>query len=232
MTRSTVLLAAALAVGVIGCAEFNRAMAEQRAERRAEKQRARDAREKQRQAEVEKRRKAQDERRRREARLKTISITGAVMAPYMIDGTEWDGPGKAGPEAAKAYATALMSSNPYGAVMGVLASPTLSMMAKPDTSGSVELWVGGRRIQTIALDKKQDTFTPQWSHVTFQRVDIESARVRIILIDRDAFQDDPAGVVELGPPHFHTAVKVGTVYPADVHTQSSRQILFVNISVM
>jgi hypothetical protein len=161
-----------------------------------------------------------------------VSFLGLLVGPGKVDGTQWDGPGgTVSAEGWQEVATALGASDPYAAVIGVLAGPTIQALEKPDCGGSVVLTSSAGTGTDFELVKKQDTFTPQWIGATWEHVPLDdSARIRATVVDRDLFVDDPMGVFEIHSGWIQTAIMNGKVWPVPVHDQTNKQILFALIS--
>jgi hypothetical protein len=160
----------------------------------------------------------------------TVSIVGALVAPTKIDGRPWDGMGDP-TELVQAVGGLLADSSPYAAIAGAMAGPAAAALDKPDVGGAAELYMDGRVFGVGAFAKVQDSFTPQWSTVTWDNVELPLARVRLTLWDRDLVEDDPIGIVEISSDDLMTAASVGNVFPVRVDSQNA-QVLFVAVSVM
>jgi hypothetical protein len=160
----------------------------------------------------------------------TVSIVGALVAPTKIDGRPWDGMGDP-TELVQAVGGLLADASPYVAIAGAMAGPASAALDKPDVGGSAELYMDGRVFGVGVFPKVQDSFSPQWSTVTWDNVELPLARVRLTFWDRDLVEDDPIGIVEVGPDDLVTAASVGNVFPVRVDSQNA-QVLFVAISVM
>lgn len=165
-----------------------------------------------------------------------MSVVGALIGPGKANRRKWDA-GSLVDEAAMHDLAAAMAStgNLYVAAAGVvgtvaagLATPTES----PDIVGRADLWIDGVRVSTVALTVQADTFTPQWSSVAWRSVDINRARIRVVLEDDDVAFNDPVGIAEIDAGALKAAAAVGHVHPVRVDGQTSGQILFLNISVM
>lgn len=185
------------------------------------------------QQEVERQRQAQEARDRADS-SRTVSVVGALVAPGKEDGTQWDGMGsKVDAQLARGVVEALAESNPYTAVLGIMAGPAANALEKPDVGGSAQLYLNGQPMgDAILLEKNQDAFTPQWSNAGWTNVDIHRASLRIELIERDIANDDPMGIIVIDAKHLEAAVDAGGVTPIPVSDQTNGQVLFLNISVM
>jgi hypothetical protein len=112
-----------------------------------------------------------------------------------------------------------------------MAGPAAAALDQPDVGGSADLYMDGRVFGVGVLEKVQDSFTPQWSTVTWDNVELPRARVRLTLWDRDLMNDDPIGIVEISSDNLVSAASAGTVVPVRVDGQNG-QVLFVMISVL
>lgn len=167
-------------------------------------------------------------------RFARVSLTGMLIGPGKADRTQWDGPG--GTVSDRDWlliGRALTSSNAYGAVLSVMAEPAIQALEKPDVGGTAMLRTAQGDETPLELAKVQDSFTPQWDSVSWDNVPLDgSARIRVVAIDRDLFEDDPMGIFEISASDISAAIQAGRVYPVAVHTQTNKQILFVLISAM
>lgn len=164
-------------------------------------------------------------------RFARVAFVGLLAGPGKVDGTQWDGPGGAvSREDWQQVAVALGAANPYAAVIGVFAGPTLQALEKPDCGGSAVLTSSAGTGTQWTLTKKQDTFTPQWG-ATWDHVPLDgTARIRVEVIDHDLFFNDPMGIFEVPSASIHAALAAGKVLPVRVEDQTNRQILFALIS--
>lgn len=164
-------------------------------------------------------------------RFARVAFVGLLAGPGKVDGTQWDGPGgTVNREDWQQVATALGATNPYAAVIGVFAGPTIQALEKPDCGGSAVLSSSAGTGTEWVLTKKQDTFTPQWA-ATWDHVPLNgSARIHVEVIDHDLFVNDPMGVFEIPSASIHAALAAGKVLPVRVEDQTNRQILFALIT--
>lgn len=162
--------------------------------------------------------------------FRTVSVLGALIAPTKLDGRPWDGMGDP-TQLAQAVGGLLADASPYTAIASAMAGPAAAALDQPDVGGSAQLFMDGREFGVGVLEKVQDSFTPQWSTVTWDNVELPRARVRLTLWDRDLLNDDPIGIVEISPDELVNAASAGTVVPIRVDAQNL-QVLFVSISVL
>ena len=160
-----------------------------------------------------------------------VAFVGVLVGPGKIDGTQWDGPGgTVSREDWQQVATALGAADPYVAVIGVFAGPTIQALEKPDCGGSAGLTSSAGAGTTWELMKKQDTFTPQWRSA-WDHVPLDgSARIHVEMIDRDLFLDDPMGGFEVNATWIQTALTAGRVVAVPVADQTNKQILFALVA--
>jgi hypothetical protein len=162
-----------------------------------------------------------------------VSIVSALIGPAKVDGTHWDGPGKQVDRATiSKLSSALAGVNAYAAAATIMADLAQTALDKPDPKGLAVLETAqGTQMQDLTMFFR-DTFTPQWAAVTFDRIDLSSdPRIRLILADHDAFQDDAIATVEIGRGAMEAAARAGQIYQVPVADQSLNQLLFVGISV-
>jgi len=164
-------------------------------------------------------------------RFAHVAFTGVLVGPGKIDGTQWDGPGgSVRREDWQQIAIALGAADPYAAVIGVLAGPTIQALEKPDCAGTAMLTSSAGTGTSWELTKKQDSFTPQWRS-TWDHVPLDgSARIHVELIDRDVAFDDPMGVFEVNATWIQAAFNAGKVLAVPVADQTNKQILFALIA--
>ena len=164
---------------------------------------------------------------------RTVSMVGVLAGPGKADGTQWDGMGaQVTSEVTGAIGTALAASNPAVAVASALAGPAANALEKPDVAGYADLYEDQRLVSRVQLEKKQDTFTPQWGQAQWSNVDIRKARVRVVLVDMDLTDNDDMGTAEVDSRQLAVAAETGGVYAAPVYDQTNKQILFIALSVM
>ncbi|MBA3461060.1 MAG: hypothetical protein H0T46_13935 [Deltaproteobacteria bacterium] len=165
-----------------------------------------------------------------------IRIVGAVLAPAMADGSQWDLESQVSSDLLVDLAAMLLETDAYNKVLGLIARPLVQNLSKPDTYGTAELLGSSNSSQvTLATESNntEDTFVPNWpgspgwSNVTLSN----TTRVRVTLREEDLFLDDDAGVVELNHADLEAAWTSQRVFPVAVADQSSRQVLFVLVSV-
>lgn len=163
-----------------------------------------------------------------------VSLTGMLIGPGKVDGTQWDGPGgTVDTDDWAMIASALSRSNPYAAAASVMAGPAMQALEKPDVGGSATLVTSSGDGDEFGLAKNQDSFAPNWTGVTWDHVPLDgSARIRVVAIDRDLADDDPMGIFEISASDINQAIQVGRIHPVPVHQQTGKQILFALISAM
>jgi hypothetical protein len=162
-----------------------------------------------------------------------VSIASALIGPAKVDGTHWDGPGKQVDRATiSKLSSALAGVNAYAAAATIMADLAQAALDKPDPKGLAVLETAqGPQTRDLTMFFR-DTFTPQWAAVTFDRIDLASdPRIRLVLADHDAFQDDAIATVEIGRSAMEAAARGGQIYQVPVADQSLNQLLFVGISV-
>lgn len=163
-----------------------------------------------------------------------VTLTGVRIAPTKSDGCQWDGMtcnAGSGEKIASAVRAAMKSPNPYVAVGMILASPLSSVVEKPDAAGSAELYSGGQFIKKT-LEKRQDSFTPDWN-VRWMNVRLEPAtRLSIHLWDADLKYDDDIGSFNLNYEHLTTALRNQQVLQVQVDAVTNGQVLFAGVEVL
>jgi hypothetical protein len=166
----------------------------------------------------------------------TVSVVGALIAPGKTNRKKWDAGSVVDQAVVNDLARAMaVTADPYAAaaaVVGAVATGVAGASESPDIVGRAELWVGGKRVSALMLTMQHDTFTPQWPSVTWENVDIDNARIRVVLEDADVVRNDDVGIAEIGADELKAAAAAGRVYPVRVDGQTNGQILFLNISVM
>lgn len=163
-----------------------------------------------------------------------IAFRGAVIGPGKVDGTQWDLMGRVPDDVWSGVTKALSVADPYTGIVAFIGGGGYRALEKPDPKGSVTL-VGGPSgsDQTWTLPKQQDTFTPQWNGAEFRNVVLsERVRLRIDLWDADIAEDDPIGAPEIDSRALLAAKASGTLYSINVAAETSRQVLFVRVSVV
>jgi len=167
-------------------------------------------------------------------RFVRVSIVNALIGPGKVDGTMWDGPGqRVDQETISSLSSALVGTSPYAAAAAVMAGLAQTALDKPDPKGYATL-EASQGSQTVDMPRDfRDTFTPLWRSAVFDRVDLSGQpRVRVVLLDADALEDDAIATVEITSQDLQAALRAGTVYQVPVSEQSMKQLLFVGISVM
>jgi len=163
-----------------------------------------------------------------------VTLTGAHIAPTKSGGCQWDGmtcnPG-GGQKISNAVRMAMRSPNPYLAVGTILAGPLSSAVEKPDPMGNAELYTGGQFVKRL-LQKRQDSFTPNWD-VRWERVRLEPAtRMSVRLRDADLNFDDDIGSFDIGFDQLVTALQSQQVLQVQVDGVTNGQVLFAGVSVL
>jgi hypothetical protein len=126
---------------------------------------------------------------------------------------------------------AMKSPNPYVAVGLILAGPLSSSVEKPDAMGYAELYSGGK-FTKVELEKRQDSFTPEWN-VRWPKVRLETAtRLSVHLRDADLKFDDDIGSFDIGYDEFVKALRSQQVFQVQVDSMTNKQVLFAGISVV
>jgi hypothetical protein len=163
-----------------------------------------------------------------------VTLTGARIAPTKSGGCQWDGMtcnAGGGQKIANAVRVAMKSPNPYVAVGVILAGPLSSAVEKPDATGNAELYSGGQFIKKT-LEKRQDSFTPDWN-VRWMNVRLETAtRLSVHLRDADLNLDDDIGSFDIGYDHLVTALRNQQVLQVQVDGVTNNQVLFAGVSVL
>jgi hypothetical protein len=162
-----------------------------------------------------------------------VEFRQALIAPTKCDGRPWDGFGSVDPAAAGLVARALGASNPYAAVVSVLANPTMAALEKPEPFGTARLMLGGVAAATAPLETAaQDTLTPIWNAAPLKNVPLApSTRIEIELWDRDIADHDPIGTGTVTYQDLVAALQAGTVYHVRLAEQTNLQVLFFDVSV-
>ncbi|WP_437726685.1 hypothetical protein [Sorangium sp. So ce861] len=167
-----------------------------------------------------------------------VSIDGAVISPAKADGRQWDGMGTVPAGALTAIGDLLRTAHPAAAAAsaaGFAAEAAGAGTEPPEPFGSAELFVGGRSLGRLALDRsgQRDTCTPGWKGPpTWRRVPLApDVHLRGELIDRDLVNDDFIGRFAIHRDHLVEALRARAVYPVAVGNQAAGQVLFVWIEV-
>ena len=164
-----------------------------------------------------------------------IAFTSVLVGPAKSNGCQWDGLTCNAGGTAKAISAvdaALAVTNPYAAAAFVLAGPAASALEKPDPTGVAELYAGGT-FQSIALPKRQDTFTPQWTNARWMNVKLEPAtRLSVRLQDADLINNDDMAIFEIGFNHLMAALHSQGTYQVPVYMETYKQVLFAEVSVV
>jgi hypothetical protein len=164
-----------------------------------------------------------------------VAMIGAVLAPAMADGSQWDLESQVSADILVDIAAALLETDAYNKVLSLIATPLIQNLSKPDTYGTAELLGPGGGTVTLATTSSntEDTFVPNWpGSPGWKNVELtDSTRVRVTLREEDLFLDDDAGVVELNRSDLDAAWRSQGVFPVAVSKQSVGQILFVLVSV-
>ena len=162
-----------------------------------------------------------------------VEFRQALIAPTKCDGRMWDGFETPNPAAASLVARALGATNPYAAVIGVLASPTMAALEKPEPFGTARLMLGGVAAATVPLETMaQDTLTPIWNAAPLKSVPLApSTRIEVELWDRDISEDDPMGAGTVTYQDLLGALQTGTLYHVRLAEQTMNQVLFLDVSV-
>jgi hypothetical protein len=136
-----------------------------------------------------------------------------------------------GEQAASQVSAALARANPYAGVVAILAGPATAALEKPDAGGTAELYVHGQ-VTSISLNKRQDSFTPEWDAQWPGVVLDSSVRLRVRLVDLDLQYNDDIGSFDLSYADLQEAYRRQTNYPVRVAEQTHNQVLFASISVV
>lgn len=163
---------------------------------------------------------------------RTVAVVGALIGPGMANGTAWDGPGNVD-ALANQVSEALAATNPYTAAVALMANPTVKGFEPPDTTGRVELYEGLQLVGIQNLYVRVNELAPMWNSppIQWSNVDITSARLRLVLIDKDLMANDDMGTVDIGPDAFRQAVLHGGRLSFRAAEQTHNQVLFVDIAV-
>ncbi|MSP60399.1 MAG: hypothetical protein EXR72_08665 [Myxococcales bacterium] len=170
--------------------------------------------------------------------LVTITISGATVAPFKADGTEWDGPGKVDQKTIDGLAAALVGGNSYAVVTGFLGGQAILALTRPDPFGTGEVFVGGGWINKIDLattvNNVENTFAPAWpGPPAWQHVPLApTLRVRVHGVDEDLVNHDVIGDAEIGYAALVQAWQSQNVVQVQVSGQTQNQLLFVGLSVV
>ncbi len=167
----------------------------------------------------------------------TVLITEVMVGPGTVDGMAWDGSRAIDPALIRQIASALLSIDPWSAVIAILGGGLLDYYESPDPYGWAEISVGGVFYPEAAwwlateVDNAEDTYIMAtqggWEGVPLD----EDVRIAVTLYDEDLVNDDYMGRVELNSQDLRAALNARRIYAVPVHAQSSNQLLFVRISV-
>jgi hypothetical protein len=164
-----------------------------------------------------------------------LTFTGVLVGPAKSNGCQWDGltcNPSGTREVISGVEAALGASNPYLAVAAVLAGPAASALEKPDPQGLAELYADGRFLPPVLLEKRQDTYTPQWN-ARWMNVKLEPAtRLSIKLQDADLQCSDDMGTFDIGFNHIQAALRSQGTYQIQVYRETYKQVVFAEISVV
>lgn len=168
------------------------------------------------------------------APLVHIIFTGVLLGPTKSNGCQWDGitcGAGGGAQAAGQVSAALASTNPYVTVGMVFAGPAASALEKPDAAGTADLYVHGQ-VSSIRLDKRQDSFTPDWDARWSSVVLDPSIRLRVHLVDVDLQYNDDIDSFDLSYADLVRAYTQQTTIQVRVAEQTHNQVLFAGVSVV
>lgn len=168
------------------------------------------------------------------APLVHIIFTSVLLGPTKYNGCQWDGitcGAGGGAQAAGQVSAALASTNPYVAVGMVFAGPAASALEKPDAAGTADLYVHGQ-VSSIRLDKRQDSFTPDWDARWSGVVLDPSIRLRVRLVDVDLQHSDDIDSFDLSYADLVRAYTQQVTIQVRVAEQTHNQVLFAGISVV
>ncbi len=169
----------------------------------------------------------------------TISVVDALIAPYMANGTAWDGTGTMNDsqetkQAISELTTALGATQPEAAVAAIIGGIAMSVTAPPDAYGYLQLFTSGTWGYQVDLPVDSNQFHPQWPGAGWQHVPVDpNMRIRIALWDDDApLNPDTIGTAEIGYNEIVNAAKSQAVwYVQTSHNWQSQPILYVGVSV-
>ncbi|HEY0463115.1 MAG TPA: C2 domain-containing protein [Polyangiaceae bacterium] len=162
-----------------------------------------------------------------------VEFRQALIAPTKYDGRPWDGLGSVDPTSARLVAQALGASNPYAAVLGVLANPALAALEKPEPFGQVRVFSSGMVTTVLPLEiAARDTTTPIWKPTVAVHVPLSpSSRIEVELWDKDISEHDPMGAGTVTYQDLVAALQAGTLYHVRLAEQTQNQVLFFDVSV-
>ncbi len=162
-----------------------------------------------------------------------IDIVGAVIGPMKSDSNPWDGFGSVPAGVGEALGVALGAPAPYVAVASFLQTAAANSLSKPDPFGTATLNDSNAITLANADNNTENTFTPNWPGRPGWRNVAYSTdlRIRVTLQDEDIWYHDDIGVIEINSRDIAAAWASQHVYPVNVADQSSRQLLFVMLSV-
>jgi hypothetical protein len=167
----------------------------------------------------------------------SVIITDSIIAPGMVDGSDWDGIGNVDPTVEQAVAIALVGANPAADVLTALAGPALLNVDKPDPYGDSYVTAfgvpGGLGYLASKDAPMPNTFHPIWpASWFFPNVPIDSdVRITVELWDHDVAFEDPIETVQLNSDDLKAALAAQQAFEVRVDDQGQHQLLFVGISV-
>jgi hypothetical protein len=171
----------------------------------------------------------------------TVTVDSVVIAPFDHSGTKWDGGAAATGDELRRYSEltrtfAAKQLNIYTATAAIATyalTLTAGLVEPPDVKGSVQMFFDGKRQPAIPLAKVQDSYTPRWSSLEWQRVSLDhDVKIRFVLDDNDEFFDDHIGTAVIDTADLRRAAASGKSYPIYVGDQPNGQILAINVFVV
>lgn len=172
-----------------------------------------------------------------------VQITGAMVAPSMTNGDQWDGSGTIDPAEKQKFLDALGKVPTYGAYLelaAIVADAVNAGTAAPDPYGYAELAQSGTYQSDLRFSffadvnsNLEDTYVPNFplpNGWTDLKID-EGTRVRVTLLDEDLVNDDPIGVAEISSSELLAAASEGKVHHVRVDDQTQRQLVYIDVSV-
>ncbi|NUP12329.1 MAG: hypothetical protein HOW73_40300 [Polyangiaceae bacterium] len=153
------------------------------------------------------------------------------MSPAKTGGGGWDIGGRDASQAMGAIGDALRLPDPFPQIMAILSGPLVNGVERPEIFGNARLvtWQGDGSI--ISFSAQRDTLTPQFAPQPRFQIDLSgSTRIEVHLLDEDLEFHDPVGHFQIGANEARVALRANRIVPVRVAEQTSRQVLFVNIS--
>lgn len=174
-------------------------------------------------------------------RFATVLLEDALIGPAKVNGDPWDEGNPIPPQVFTDLNGALETANPFQAALAVLGekllTDALTATEKPDIVATMRLDVAGQIGSEQALvapaERSEDSYTPVFPGPRgYSKVPIDAdVRLHVFLKDYDLILDDDVGTAVINSADMQAALALRKKYEVPVWDQTSKQILFIGISV-